>query len=186
MPDRIANVVILAEDDEQANLVRHFLKQVGQRVKRVETASASGGSGEKFVRDNFAREVHACRSSLGRRASALLVAIIDADNETTQKRRQQLDDMLKKAGKDTLNDDEPVVMLIPKRNVETWVCALLGKKVDENTDYGKGRASKSTSQQIQPAAERLFEITRPHADIPEDFPQSLKDSIPEWKKIPKS
>ena len=140
MPERIANKIILAEDREQQNLVRRYLERCGHGTGvRFEPlpAKGPGGSGEKYVRDHYTKQVQACRSALGRRASALLIVIIDADTETTQRRAAQLSDTLKAAGMQGREDGEPIVVLIPKRHVETWIRALLGNQVDEKTDYKK-------------------------------------------------
>ena len=74
----------------------------------------------------------------------------------------------------------PIVVLIPKRNVETWIRALLGDAVDEDTDY-KSPAPSSTD--IRSAAANLYEWTRPSAQPPDSAPASLKSSISEWRKI---
>lgn len=186
MPDRIANLIILAEDTEQQNLVRRYLERCGHNTSRncrlvPLPAKASGGSGEKYVRDHFPEEVKACRSALGRRASALLVVMVDADMETTQQRNTQLSDALKTSGLDERRSDEPIVILIPKRHVETWIRALLGSQVDEDTDYKK---PKPTPVEIREAARTLHVWTRPGIEPDLTSPPSLSSSLPEWKKIP--
>ncbi|HEV3275262.1 MAG TPA: hypothetical protein VG860_00430, partial [Terriglobia bacterium] len=66
-------------------------------------------------------------------------------------------------------------------HVETWIRALLGDPVNETTDY---KNPKPTSQEIRQAAEALYPWTRPGADLRPNFPPSLNDSRPEWRKIP--
>jgi hypothetical protein len=184
VPDRIANKIILAEDPEQQNLVRRYLERCGHQAPfRLVAlpAKASGGSGEKYVRDQYPAQVRACRSSLGRKAGALLVVIVDADTETTAHRATQLEVALRNTGEERRTDSEPIVVLIPKRHVETWIRALLGDPVNETTDY---KNPKPTSQEIRQAAEALYPWTRPGADLRPNFPPSLNDSRPEWRKIP--
>ncbi|MGH7813965.1 MAG: hypothetical protein ACREQI_08190 [Candidatus Binataceae bacterium] len=184
MPDRIANKIVLTEDAEQQNLVRRYLEKCGHNVRFARfvtlTAKASGGSGEKYVRDNYAKQVKACRSSTGKKASALLIVMIDADTETTEHRASQLADALKAEGAMKRGVREPIVVLIPKRHVETWIRALLGKTVDESTDYTK---PQPTHAEIKSAAEKLHQWTRPSISPPAEFPPSLIDSMPEWRKI---
>ena len=186
MPDRIANLIILAEDAEQQNLVRRYLERCGHNIGRncrlvPLPAKSTGGSGEKYIRDHFPQEVKACRSTLGRRASALLVVMIDADMQTTQQRRSQLSDALKAAGMEERGEDEPIVVLIPKRHVETWIRALSGIQVDEITDY---KNPKPTPHEIRQAAETLQQWTRPGAAAGPTSSPSLTESIPEWRKVP--
>jgi hypothetical protein len=189
MPDRIANLIVLAEDKEQRNLVHRYVERCGHDTRTIRfvplPARAWGGSGEKYVRDRYPAEVQACRSSLGKRASAFLVAIIDADRETTGRRASQLSEALKAAGMEDRHADEPIVVLIPKRHVETWIRALLGKTADEVTDYTKSPHQRPTSAELKNAASKLYKWTRPGAAPPSTSPPSLTASIPEWRKIPK-
>ena len=184
MPERIANKIILAEDPEQQNLVRRYLERCGHdapfRLVAL-PAKSSGGSGEKYVRDQYPVQVRACRSSLGRKASAILLVIVDADMETTEFRAAQLSQALKDADEEERADLEPIVVLIPKRHVETWIRGLLGERVDEVTDY---KEPKPTFNEILTAATTLHRWTRRNAVPGVTCPPSLTESLPEWKKIP--
>ena len=185
MPERIANKIILAEDTVQQNLVRRYLERCGHETRECRfvplPSRGPGGSGEKYVRDQYPHQVQACRSSLGRRATALLVVIVDADMETTEWRAAQLGNALQAAGMAARGSDEPIVVLIPKRHVETWIRALLGNQVDEVTDYTRPTPS---AKQIKDAAAELHHWTRPGANPGPTSPASLNASIPEWRKIP--
>jgi len=185
VPGRIGNKIVLAEDMDQQNLVRRYLEKCGHNTRECRfmspAAKGPGGSGEKYVRDQYPRQVQACRSSLGRRASALLVVIVDADMETTQRRASQFSYALRAASMGKRRNDEPIVVLIPKRHVETWIRALLGEPVDEVTDY---KRPTPTAKDIKDAAMELFEWTRPGAGPGAKSPPSLTASLPEWRKIP--
>lgn len=184
MPERIANKIILAEDREQQNLVRRYLERcghgVGVRLVAL-PAEGPGGSGEKYVRDQYPLQVQACRSSLGKRTSALLIVVVDADMETTQHRATQLSAALEAARMDRRGSDEPIVILIPKRHVETWIRALLGNDVNEQQDY---KEPKPTAGEIREAAGTLYQCTRPRANPPAISIPSLAESLPEWRRIP--
>ena len=184
MPERIANKIILAEDAVRQNLVRRYLERCGHtppfRLVAL-PARGPGGSGEKYVRDQYPQQVQACRSSLGRRATALLVVIVDADMENTQRRATQLGSALQAAGMHARGNDEPIVVLIPKRHVETWIRALLGNQVDEVADYTQ---PTPTAKEIKDAAAELHQWTRPGASAVLTSPPSLTASLPEWQKIP--
>ena len=185
MPERSANKIILVEDTVQQNLVRRYMEQCGHESRECRfvplPARGPGGSGEKYVRDQYPHQVQACRSSLGRRATALLVVIVDADMETTQWRATQLSDSLQALGMQARGNDEPIAVLIPKRHVETWIRALLGNCVDEVTDYTRPAPA---AKEIRDAAGELHKWTRPGANPGPTSPASLNASIPEWQKIP--
>ena len=199
MPERIANIVILAEDTAQQNLVFRYLERCNPRVSyrdcRFETAATrSGGSGEQFVRTRYPAEVKEHRLMVGKGASALLTVVIDADKEETRHREKQLRDALEAARGgcppkdrhhyDPLAAKEPIVVLIPRRHVETWIRALLGDPVDEVTDYKKPPYSAPAANEIKNAASELHKWTRPGAGPGPTSPPSLTASIPEWQKIP--
>jgi hypothetical protein len=186
LPERVANKIILAEDTAQQNLVRRYLERCGHTApfRLVPLpAKGPGGSGEKYVREQYPREVQACRSILGRRAAALLVVITDADMETTQRRAAQLGNALQAAGMHARVNDEPIVVLIPKRHVETWIRALLGNQVDEVTDYTKAPYSTPVANDVKDAATELHRWTRPDANPGPTSPPSLTASLPEWRRI---
>jgi hypothetical protein len=181
---------------EQQNLVFRYLERCNPRIAyrdcRFESAATkSGGSGEQFVRNRYPAEVKEHRRRLGNGASALLAVMLDADMETTQRRAKQLADALGDAGKACPPKekhhyrppgvDDPIVVLIPKRHVETWIRALLGNQVDEVTDYTRPTPSP---KQIKDAAAELHHWTRPGANPGPTSPASLNASIPEWRKIP--
>jgi hypothetical protein len=188
LAERIANKIVLAEDTVQQNLVRRYLERCGHETRECRfvplPARGRGGSGERYVRDQYAPQVQACRSSLGRRAAALLIVVIDADMETTEHRRSQLSDALRSTDMNERRDDEPIVLLIPKRHIETWIRALLGEHADEVTDYTKAPYLPPTSNDIRTAAAELYVWTRPGAASVPSYPASLTASLPEWQKIP--
>lgn len=188
MANRIANIAILAEDTEQQNLIRRYLERCGQNDRNVRflplPAVSSGGSGEKYVRDNYPGQVKACRYAIGKKTSALLIVMIDADMQSVEYRKTQLAEALANAAMDPRSGNEPIVVLVPKRHVETWIQALLGNDVDETTDYTKAPYSQPTGRQIKDAAVELHGWTRPNAQPGATSPPSLTTAIPEWKRIP--
>jgi hypothetical protein len=180
----MTNVVILVEDMEQQNLIFRFLERCRRTIRyrecRFETAAKrAGGSGEQFVRKQYPVEVKEYRRRIGKGASALLVTMIDADKETTQFRAKQLSDALQAAELDQRAAGEAIAILIPKRHVETWIRALRGLPVDEQTDY---KNPKPASAEITDAAATLYSWTRAKAVPSTTCPPSLTDSVPEWRK----
>ena len=186
MAKRVANTFVLVEDVAQQNMVRQFLKRVrgrdfNYRKIRVEPLPSGRGSGEQHVRKQYAKLVKTLRLSLGKGTSAVPIVMIDADIGSTVDRHRQLARSLSDANVQAKNANEPIVVLVPKRHVETWIQALLGNDVDETTDY---KRTKPTPQDFKNAAETLYDWTRPNATPDENCPASLSAAIPEWQRIP--
>lgn len=187
MSKRIAQTIILAEDANHQKLVRSYLKRMrgkvySDRTVRFQISPSGRGSAEQYVRENYPKEVREFRRRRARGA-CFLVVMVDADKEETSFRQQQLTQSLKNSNLSPRQESEPIVVLIPKRHVETWIRALLGNQVDEDTDY-KRKLPAPSSTEIRLSAEKLYEVTRPNAEVPGIFPPSLKASIPEWLRIP--
>jgi len=107
--------------------------------------------------------------------------MVDADIETTQRRAKQLSDALETANLKRRGNNEAIVVLIPKRHVETWIRALLGEQVNEEDEY---KYPEPTPKQLLHAAETLYDWTRTGAQPSPTITPSLTNSIPEWQKIP--
>ena len=183
MADRIARIIILIEDLNQENLLRRYLLRLGHDTRTMDfkRLPQGRGSGEQFVREKYASEVRAIRSQLAK-TKACLIAMVDADAGSVDDRRQQLERELRDAGEALRAPAEPILNLIPKRNVETWVLCLNSKVVDEVTDYRRDAAVDA--QSIKQAAEVLFDWSRPNTALPTHCVPSLQDCLPEFGRIP--
>jgi hypothetical protein len=98
----------------------------------------------------------------------------------TDRRLRQFREALEQAGFGARTEDEAIVHLIPKRNVETWVLCLSGRRVDENTDYSK---EGGIDELIKPAAITFFSWSRPNATPPAPCVPSLLAAIPEVRRL---
>lgn len=183
MPDRIAKIIVLAEDQEHQNLVRRYLLRCGHEYRSFDFIALPGnrGSGSQYVRKHFPEQVVKCRETLGRRASCLLIVITDADNLTTVAREQSLHQELAQAGHAAIATAEPVVIFIPKWQVETWIKCLLGENVSED-DRNTDRPSVASEQIIQ-ASQTLYDWARPNAAIGTTCVQSLRMALPRWLRV---
>lgn len=183
MPDRIAKIIVLAEDQEHQNLVRRYLHRCGHEYRSFDFIALPGnrGSGSQYVREHFPEQVAKCRETLGRRASCLLIVVTDADNLTTNAREQTLHQEVIQAGHGAIATAEPIVILIPKWQVETWIKCLLGQVVlesDRNTDR-----PPVTAEQIITASGTLHDWTRPNAQVGQTCVDSLRTALPRWMRI---
>jgi len=182
MAERIANIVLLVEDRNQENLLRHYLQGRGHNSRNIRVQKITGGqgSGEQFVRDSYASEVRAIRSQVTR-TKACLIAMIDADSGSVEDRQRQIERALRDAEESARGPLEPILNLIPKRNVETWILCLNSLRVDEQSDYRHD--ARVSVHSIKQAAGTLFSWTRPNADIPGTCVASLRECLPEFDRI---
>ena len=132
-----SQVILLCEDQSQQSFARQFLRRRGVESRRIRfiPLPAGSGAGEKYVRDNYAKEVVAHRKQASYLSTIVLLVFLDADTGTVGNRDAQLANELSNAGFPSRGPVERIVHLLPKRNVETWVHSLLGGVANETTDY---------------------------------------------------
>jgi hypothetical protein len=133
------------------------------------------------VRENFPQQVAICRATIGRRTKCLLVVITDADRETFHEREQTLHRRLDADRQNPLTDDEPVIILVPKWQIETWVKCLIGQTLEEEDKTSD--QPPVTSEQLNEAVEILYRWTRPHARIPDHCLPSLRAALPRLQRL---
>lgn len=183
MSNHPSRIILLCEDDAHERLARAFLEECGvrnlERILRSSNASRlQKGGGAQWVLKSFPEQLQACRR---RHAKTLLIVMVDADNLTVEERRRELLHRLKACDLKELSKDEPVALVIPKRNVETWIAALQGNKVNEDENC-KTRA-KLTREDYRQAAKTLFAWSRTNATPGPTCISSLQAALPEWRRI---
>lgn len=167
-------MVILCEDSQQYTFIYRLLKSLGfpRRRIRVERAQEGQGAADQYVRTHYPDEVAVYRRKSARMHFGLVTAI-DADTETVQDRHRELNNALEEAEQAHRRNSEEICVLVPKREIETWVYALFGEHVDENTKYAK----LENEGDCQPAVDKLVEYLR-HG-IPDDLLPSLQQGCRE-------
>lgn len=169
MPIRRARWVILGEGLQDLNFAYHWLRARnvprGTIEKRVPLAGRC--SGEQHVRAQLPIELARLRSRAGE--AIVLIVITDADSLTVEQRVATLDDAV-------AHDRERVVLLIPRRNLETWIAYFHGHAVDESTDY---KQRFRDSDMCRAAARRLAALT----ELPADAPDSLRRAFGELARL---
>ena len=153
--------------------MRRYLRRLGHdnRNVRVLRIPPGQGSGEQFVRERYASELRAVRRQLAR-TKACLIAVIDADTGSADDRRQDFEQALRDAEQPPRGPSEPILNLIPKRNVETWILCLNSAVVNEESDYRHD--PRVDAQSIKQAANVLFSWTRPNIADPDACVPSLR------------
>ena len=174
---RNVNVIILCEDRQHEALARRFLAIAGQgyRVQRVERSPKGRGSGEQFVRAQFAKELAYYRARQHRVGQALVV-MIDADRRTISQRIGQVDDAAVEGGQERRRAGERVAIFVPARNVETWLAYLAGQTVNEEDVYPRLTAERDCQRHV----ERPYEMCQQGA-LRQPAPPSLEAGCTEYR-----
>ncbi len=173
-------VVLLMEDKQQRTFVTRLLQALNPKVKfRSLPLPAGHGAGEQHVRQRYAPEVQELRQRSGHLWLALVV-VLDADRGEVADRQGQLAAQLKSAELEPRAADEPIVHLIPRRNIETWITYLSGQPVNETDTYPRltGR-----ERECQPAVDRFVELYRSDQALPVDCPPSLVTAFNELRRL---
>ena len=182
MANRASQTILLCEDDPQERLVRTYLKACGldtvppSFVPRNASREVHGGNVD-WVRREFPKELRACRHRHAAKAETLLIVVVDADKFEVGERRGHL---LADPADSPVASKDPLVILIPRRHIETWIRAATGKKVNETDDYKNPEPAKS---EIRAAARTIYDWAR---DQPKPGPTcvpSLHTSFPEWRRV---
>ena len=171
---KASQFVILCEDQLQEVCIYRFLKKwLGHKFRyRVPQYPASGGgSGEQFVRNEYAKELKAFRK---RSASTVLIVMIDADNGTVQNRHNQLDSSAEADGLQARQDGEAILHAIPKWHIETWLAWMDGQDVNENDDYKGEYEFKSIIDRFASQCKNRSDLSNP--------PDSLTQACREFKE----
>ncbi len=175
MSSRKAKLVIICEDAQQGYFARRFFYSMrwGKSQVRIEFRPSGSGSGEQWVREVYAEELKSYRKSHVNRA---LVAIVDGDMLGVRGRMQQFERRCEEARIQPRHEKERVAIIVPTRNIETWIEYLKGNPVDETTRYPK----LQYESECQPSVDRLVEYCR-STGLPEDAPESLHMACKEYR-----
>ena len=170
-------IVLLCEDSQTDSFVRRFLKRRHFTARDIATLPlpAGTGSGEQWVRERYPSELRAIRG----RQRAYLIVVTDADVQTTATRRARLNEECVQENVPVRTDDDPVVVAVPRRNIETWLAYLDGNEVDETTNYPPLQRERECRRH----ARRLYEMCHEQQALDEPAPPSLRETCEEYRKL---
>ena len=170
-------ITLLCEDLQTDVFVRRFLFHRNFRSHDIFTCPLPDGrqAGEQWVRARFPKELKKIRQS----RRAFLVVVIDADDGSTRDRHTQLDQQCRKDGIEGRRRGDPVVVAVPRRNIEAWFEYLRGRSVDEEETYPRLR--KETD--CKPLADRLHVMCHERQRLDEPVPPSLREACEEYRKL---
>lgn len=141
--------LLLGEDEQALTFLYRLVVGLGanrRRVTKLPPASdVTGACGSQYVVDRYAKELPAFRAQAAKAKTALLVHL-DADDRSVKARREELDRAVNNARLKPRWDNEAIALLIPKRNLETWIASL------DPSQHDAQRGADPT----QPLEERVF------------------------------
>lgn len=174
MRNDVAEVVVVYEDVRHLQVIRRYLELLPVGVRRIREVPPPSSCGEQHVRLQFASELDYYRD-VSKRRSAALIGIVDADVVTVEERSRHFP---------MPTDEEVVVLLVPKRNVETWIVAFgFNQPVDENTDYKQSYQRRIDRKVVRATASKLWELARPGASVTALVPPSAATAIDRLRKF---
>lgn len=141
--------ILLGEDKQAVTFLRRLVVTMGANARRLKALPVAkdmtGACGSQYVVDAYAQLLPKFRANAARMNTKLLVHI-DADDRTVLQRHRELAQACADAGLPPRGPNEAIALLIPKRNLETWIAAL------DPTQLDAQRGADAT----QPLEERVF------------------------------
>lgn len=179
MSTRRVRIVLLCEDSQHEAFTRRFLRGMGVNTRElwVEKNPSPGGSAEQWVRETFPNELKVYRQRQQRAASAL-IAMIDADTKEVQIRVGEFEAACNDQQIPFRAVGEAVAIVVPRRNIETWIHYLDGKQVNETAAYPKLDRERG----CKPMVDKLVAWCK-STGLATDAPPSLAASCAEYKKL---
>ena len=171
------HITLLCEDSQTDAFVRRFLKRRNFRGGDIRTLPLPDGdqSDEQWVRTRYPAALRAIR---GRRRDYLIV-VTDADAGSTEARWAQLETECERQQIARRQDDDQVLVVVPRRNIETWLAYLGGTRVDEVTSYPRLRRERDCAAQ----ANHLYAMRHEVQRLDEAAPPSLREACEEYRKL---
>jgi len=178
MSKRYTSVVVRCEDLQQRVFLYRYLieKRIRPHEIRIEQSPAGRGDAGHWVTQQHPIEVRALRSKP--HLSLALITMLDADTRSVDDRKRELDDALAASGQDRRRPSERIAVLVPRRNIETWIHRLEGNAVNESDSYPRHRGAESRCRE----AVGEF-VRRCPAHMADDDPPSLRDGCEELTRL---
>jgi hypothetical protein len=172
---------VLVEDEALERFIRGILREIGALPREIRVVKYLKGRGDAKQRiyRQYPDEIRAHR----RRQSENVALIVgaDADCDAPQQMMQLMGEALQSAELEPRAPQERVAMLVPKRNIETWLLFLSGKGVDEDTDY-KNQARDVDIKTAASAFIRRFRTWRRDTGAENNLP-SLRLAFEEMTRV---
>ena len=181
---RRIQVFVLCEDLQSQVLLRQYLVLRGfpPRALRFDKlpAAVAGGCGSQWVRERYATAV---RTNRTRPVAEALIVHIDADNHSVRHRHAELGAALIEAGHFARTDDDPIALVVPCWETETWLHHFLGRPGVFEAHRGYPKFTNDQYTAAKPTAEALLACLHGAAAPPPNLP-SFATAVAELTRLP--
>ncbi len=175
---RYVTVVVRCEDLQQRCFIYRYLTEKGLHYRTISIQHCPRGRGDakQWVREQYVLEVRVLRAKTFLATGT--IAMLDADVDSVEDRKKELDAALRNAGQEARRPDEPIAVVVPRRNIETWIHHLLGQAVNEEDSYPHLRGEES---RCAPAVAEF--VGRCPGAMTSSDPPSLRDGCQELTRF---
>ena len=174
---RVSKIILVCEGWRDSAFARGFLTAAGIDGRAIDPRPNPGGSGHDWVKNQFVAEVaNLIRFSEGRGVLGLL----DEDGKGVTERQREVEEALEARNLALLSAQEGRCLLLPTRNLETWLYWLTALRrgsslaVDEVTDCKTNRPGdvpRILDEDCRPAGAALHKLN--HKNPPQGCPPML-------------
>lgn len=105
--------------------------------------------------------------------------MVDADNFSFTERKSQIDQSCDDSKVPRRTKEDPVVVAVPERTIETWFVYLTGETWSPKADY----THRQKDDLAKNAAKALHEMCYVKQKLTVPAPDSLQDACDEWQRI---
>ncbi|MBF0623235.1 MAG: hypothetical protein HQL82_00315 [Magnetococcales bacterium] len=171
-------IILLCEDQQLLCFLSRFLKRRGWGSRDIHGMNAPPGVGsaEQWVRETYPGILQALRS---KGSSVVLLVGTDADTLSVVDRIAILDQACRNKNIPSRLAQDPVIMVVPKRNIETWLAYLRGESVNEVDNYPRYRGESDCRKDVK----ALDDMCRKQ-QLRQPAPPSLQATCGEYRKMP--
>ena len=159
--------------------IEAFLSYHGIKSRKMFVVSypCGSGCGEAFVRREYPNEIRILQSTSYIRK--VLIVCTDADKYDVKERERFLENEAKAVIPKWNRDIEPVIMWIPKRQIETWIRFLREEDVTEEMTFSHSGKPVSCKDE----AERLALYCQDRIQIDDDKIRSIRFAKEEYIRV---
>jgi len=161
-----AQIILLGEDVAHVgSLYRAVVDHLHVPRGRVRKCPVADGQGDakQYILRQIPSEIQLLRKGP---SSAALIIAMDGDGAEEDQRVAEIADALDAARMSRIAPDEFVVVVVPRRNIETWLTFARCSAIDEETDYKRGRRSNWSGTDFDLVGRAIAQSPPPKADAP--------------------
>jgi hypothetical protein len=179
---RICSIVLVCEGWRDSRFARSFLAAANIDPRKIDNRQNQGGSGHDWVKTEFVdavADVQRFREGHG------VLGLLDEDGQGVSQRRGDVARRLSERGLPSLDAADGRCLLLPTRNLETWLYWLEARRtgkawaVNETDNYKTNRmpgvSDRETDIFCHSAGAYLHEMN--HLNLPLDCPPMLADAL---------